>query len=475
MTEHNKRIIVTDDEKAIGDILAHFLGARGYDVTTACSGEQALEIIHNQGADLLITDLKMDGMSGVDLLKWVKEFDNRIPVIMTTGFPSMSSAIDGLKLGAYDYITKPFHLEEIGEKVKRALQVKQMEEDNCLFSKLVPLHEVTRVLATTLDTTKINDQFLHYATRLANADGGTLLFLNNESNLVIVQSTGDFNQQFWHQKLFLDASKRVINYGEPMMMESVIDDLFPLPPELGCCVVFPLKTSKIIGTLILVRLKDRNVFSNIDLEILNVIVSQASISIENARLYKNQRNNYLETIRAFALAVEAKDLYTHGHSENVMKYNVLVAKQLGLPAADIELVKYAGLLHDIGKIGVSEMIINKPGKLTTEEYDQVKKHPEQGARIISNVPSLVELVPLVYHHHEFFAGGGYPAGIAGDQIPYGARILSVSDAFEAMTSNRPYRKQMPKDVALDILDKEKGKQFDPSIVEAFLEVMKSDL
>jgi putative nucleotidyltransferase with HDIG domain len=221
----------------------------------------------------------------------------------------------------------------------------------------------------------------------------------------------------------------------------------------------------------LVRARGATPFSNVDLEIINVLASQASISIENARLYHNIRDNYLKTVRGFALAVEAKDRYTHGHSENVMKYTVVLARELGLKAQEIEQIKYAGLLHDVGKIGVKETILNKPGRLTPEEFDEIKRHPELGARIISDVPFLKSLSPLVRHHHEWFAGGGYPDGIAHDQIPYGARILSVADAFEAMTSDRPYRKSMPLERAMEIMEKEKGSQFDPSIVDVFLKII----
>jgi putative nucleotidyltransferase with HDIG domain len=270
----------------------------------------------------------------------------------------------------------------------------------------------------------------------------------------------------------------VASHGEPLVLEpfeqALPNGLLPIPSEFQSCIFFPLKTpSRTIGVLNLARVSGREAFLNVDLEIVNVLASQASISIENVRLYHNIRDNYLKTIRAFALAVEAKDEYTHGHSENVMKYTVVLARHLGLPDSEIELVKYAGLLHDIGKIGISEAILNKAAKLTPEEFDQIKKHPELGARIIADVPSLKALVPMVLHHHEFYNGGGYPMGIKENEIPFGARILSVSDAYEAMTSDRPYRKSLPQDTAFDILLKERGRQFDPQIVDAFLDIMRS--
>lgn len=478
MESNRKQILIVDDEASICEILAQFLRKKGYEVFTAGSGESALDILSNESIDLVVTDIKMPGISGVDLLKYINENQQTIPVLITTGFPTLDTAIEALKLGAYDYLTKPFHLEEIAEKVKRAIISKQLEEENLLFSKLVSLHEVTKILASTLEIIDLNHKFLDYSIKMSKADCGALLFSDSSGKMIISEIAGEgFDKSYWMGQPFVMASKWVASNEEPLLLESGMHSLpsglIPIPSQLQSFISFPLKTpSRTIGVLNLAKLAGRGSFSYLDLEIINVLASQASISIENVRLYQNIRDNYLKTIRAFALAVEAKDEYTHGHSENVMKYTVVLAKTLGLSDADIELVKYAGLLHDIGKIGISECILNKPGRLTPQEFEEIKRHPELGVRIISDVPFLKSLVPLVLHHHEFYAGGGYPTGIAGEDIPYGARILSVSDAYEAMTSDRPYRKSLPQEVAFSILEKEKGKQFDPMIVDAFLEIMR---
>lgn len=474
----NKHVLVVDDEVSICEILAQFLRKKGYSVSTARNGEDALGILNSSAVDLVVTDIKMPGITGVDLLKYIKENQQSTPVLITTGFPTLDTAIEALKLGAFDYLTKPFHLEEIGEKVRRAIVSKQLEEENLLFSKLVSLHEVTKILASTLEVTELNKKFLDYSIRMAKADGGALLFADSSSKLIISEVAGEnFSKNYWLERPFVSASRWVASREEPLVMETGMKELpagvLPIPSDLRSFISFPLRTpSRTIGVLNLARTSGRDPFSNLDLEIINVLASQASISIENVRLYQNIRDNYLKTIRAFALAVEAKDEYTHGHSENVMKYTVVLARHIGLPDQEIELVKYAGLLHDIGKIGISETILNKPGRLTPQEFDEIKKHPELGVRIISDVPFLKSLVPLVLHHHEFYCGGGYPTGIAGNEIPFGARILSISDAYEAMTSDRPYRKSLPQEVAISILEKEKGRQFDPQIVEAFLDIMR---
>ncbi|MBN1984110.1 MAG: response regulator [Chitinivibrionales bacterium] len=474
----NRSILVVDDEKSICDILSSYLNRKGFTVYQAYNGESAINVIRDNDVDLVLSDIKMPGMSGVEFLQWVKEHNSFLPVIMTTGFPTLDTAVEALKLGAHDYLTKPFHLEEIFEKILRALQTRQLEEDHLLFSRLVSLHEVTKVLASTHSLDELNERLLDYSVKMSKAQGGALFFVTATSKLNIVKTSSlPYDKNFWSRQLFVAASQWVVSQSEPLILEATSHHLPPqippLPPTIQSYIIFPLKTSKgMLGALNLVRMKDCGSFSNVELEIINVLSSQASIAIENARLYQDLRDNYLKTISGFALAVEAKDKYTHGHSENVMKFTIVLAKQLGLSPKEMEQIKYAGLLHDIGKIGIDESILNKPGKLTYEEFEQIKRHPDLGARILSNVPFFESLIPLIRHHHEYFNGAGYPDGLKGEDIPYGARILSVSDAFEAMTSDRPYRKAMPKEMALDILKNERGRQFDPGIVDAFIEVMK---
>lgn len=481
MPEKIAQIIIVDDEKSICEILGQFLRMKGYNVFLSSCAEDAIETIKANTIDLVLTDIKMPGMSGIDLLKWVHDYNRTLPVLITTGFPTLDTAIEGLKLGAFDYLTKPFHLDEIAEKIKRALVNKKLEEENVLFSKLVSLHEVTKVLASTHDLYDLNTKILDFSVRISRSDAGSLMLFDDKQRLKIVKtSAAPYDESYWEQESFRAAIGWSIQNEEPFFYDArsykLLEALPSLPDMLQAYVIFPLRTPKgTLGALNLMRLRGNEVYSNADLEIINVLTSQTSIAIENVRLYQNIRDNYTKTIRAFAIAVEAKDLYTHGHSENVMKYTVVLGHHLGLSDMDLENVKYAGLLHDIGKIGISEQILNKPGRLTNQEFDEIKKHSEMGARILSDVPFMKTLVPLVLHHHEFFNGRGYPGGLAGDNIPFGARILTVADAYEAMTSDRPYRSSMSRETALDILIKEKGKQFDPVIVDAFIEIMKRDI
>jgi len=180
---------------------------------------------------------------------------------------------------------------------------------------------------------------------------------------------------------------------------------------------------------------------------------------------------HFETIMAFSEALEARDQYTAGHSRRVMEYSKSIGQRMKADKRDIEELKRSALLHDIGKIGIPDMILQKQTKLTDEEYAIIKSHPETGAAILKHIKSLKYLVPAVYHHHERFDGEGYPDGAAGTAIPLHARIIAVADTFDAMTSNRPYRRALSFRAALSELNRNKGLQFDPDITDIFIELL----
>lgn len=188
------------------------------------------------------------------------------------------------------------------------------------------------------------------------------------------------------------------------------------------------------------------------------------------------RTAYIQTIRALAEAIDAKDAYTRGHSERVAVYASRIARQMSLRKELIERVYFAGLLHDVGKIGVPDAIITKPDRLTEDEYHEIMKHPEIGAKILEPVEFLRSVVPCVRHHHEWFDGcdRGYPDRLSGDQIPLPSRVIVVADTVEAMTSDRPYRKALPIDVVIAEMHKYSGTQFDPVVVEAFLALLEDE-
>lgn len=180
---------------------------------------------------------------------------------------------------------------------------------------------------------------------------------------------------------------------------------------------------------------------------------------------------YLESIQTLRYTVEAKDPYTRGHSDRVSEYSQLIGKYLNLSEDDIHKLEIGGLFHDIGKIGVPDSILLKTSKLTDDEYSEIKNHPSIGAHILSNATLFQDIIPIVKHHHERYDGHGYPGKLAGDNIPYLARIATVADSFDAMTSRRTYRDSMPIDIVKQEIEKNKGTQFDPKIADTFLDIL----
>jgi putative nucleotidyltransferase with HDIG domain len=233
----------------------------------------------------------------------------------------------------------------------------------------------------------------------------------------------------------------------------------------------PLKIgNRVIGYFELGSL-DEGAFSNDDRRVLQVLAGQAAIAIENARLFENTQQTYYETIRSLAQALEARDAYTKGHSERVTRYALETARQMGLSDHSRKVIRYAGLLHDIGKIGISDSILHKRLKLTDEDWEAIRNHPLFGDSILGPLKFLQEAQAIVLRHHERYDGSGYPGHLKGDEIPLEARIIAVADAYDAMTSDRPYRQALDHQTATGELDKASGIQFDPAVVEAFLSVV----
>jgi putative nucleotidyltransferase with HDIG domain len=211
-------------------------------------------------------------------------------------------------------------------------------------------------------------------------------------------------------------------------------------------------------------------FDSVDSKLLNSIANESAIYLENVMLFEDVHGLMMGLLHSLTSAVDAKDAYTCGHSERVALLSRQLSRQAGLSDHDVERIYMAGLLHDVGKIGVPESVLQKTGKLTPEEFDQMKKHPQIGARILSDIKQVKDIIPGVLHHHERYDGKGYPAGLAGEDIPLMGRIICLSDCFDAMTSNRTYRKALPLEVAMTEIRRCAGTQFDPLLAEAFLNI-----
>jgi len=230
-----------------------------------------------------------------------------------------------------------------------------------------------------------------------------------------------------------------------------------------------LAQGEIVGALYVDSRGDPNAFDEQDLELMAAIGNQAGVALKRAQLVQDLENLFFSSIRSLVAAIDAKDRYTHGHSERVTTFALRLAKEIDLPEHERDILQLAGLLHDVGKIGVPEWVLNKPGELTDDEFALVMRHPVHGAEIISNIqsPHVPEVAASVLHHHERWDGSGYPGGLKGEESPRVARILALADAFDAMTSDRPYRKGYEMEQAARVVRDCSGTQFDPAVVEVF--------
>jgi HD-GYP domain-containing protein (c-di-GMP phosphodiesterase class II) len=273
-------------------------------------------------------------------------------------------------------------------------------------------------------------------------------------------------------RLASDLLARFATNAKPLLVNDLAADatFSYLAPLAGRLVAVAIqRQEKLLGTLFCFDKRERD-FTTQDSKLLNSIGNETAIYLENSALFADARGLTMGLLHALTSAVDAKDAYTCGHSQRVALFAREIAQQHGLPEAFCERVYMAGLLHDVGKIGVPEEVLRKPGKLTNDEFDLMKRHVDIGSRILKDLRQIEDLVPGVLYHHERYDGKGYPHNLAGQQIPLIARILCVADCFDAMTSNRTYRKALPVEVAMMEIRRCAGTQFDPLLADAFLAI-----
>jgi putative nucleotidyltransferase with HDIG domain len=258
---------------------------------------------------------------------------------------------------------------------------------------------------------------------------------------------------------------RLQDLSEDPSLERSVGPLYAAGFALVCPVMMKQKLTAILAVGEKVSGQD---FQSTDLEMVKALSESAGIAIENARLFKDLQDTYLATVRVLVSTIEAKDPYTHGHTERVAQYAVGIAKAMEFSQDEIQTIQLGAFLHDIGKLHTSDSILHKPGALTEEEWRLVKAHPVRGAQMLQGVKFLEKATDLVRHHHERVDGKGYPDGLRGDEITVGAKIVNVADAFDAMTTERPYRAGLSMDQAIAQLEEKAGTQFAAEIVEVMV-------
>jgi putative nucleotidyltransferase with HDIG domain len=306
------------------------------------------------------------------------------------------------------------------------------------------------------------------------------IILNCEKSLLFPKISMGINADK-ASKMTLSKDKGLIGYAlhkkEALTVHDVYADerfeTFPYPVK--SILIVPLIAEDIaIGAIIGSDKLNYDEFLSKEIKLISGIASECALSLKKALLYDEIHNMLFSTAEAFAFAIEAKDPYTYGHSKRVSEMTVKIGLHLGLSPDKLNWIKLAALLHDIGKIGTPEDILHKSGKLTPDEMSKIKEHSVIGARMVEHIKRMKEIAQWIYHHHEKYDGSGYPAGIGGNTIPLAARIISIADTYDALTSDRPYRKAFTKEDAIRIMRKSVGLHFDPLLFKYFEKEVRSE-
>ena len=376
--------------------------------------------------------------------------------------------------------------ERFASKVAAAMENARLHgSEQQKLKETMALLEVSRLMTSTLDIEVLLSRLVQITADVCEVGKCTVyIYLEEKGRFYPTATFGMFPDSEWEIELSEGVMPEDLVSEEAaalMRHESVISDasLSPFIPEerladtgVKSILLVPISShDHLLGVMGLFYSKDRDDLDSQNFHLVTAIASQAAVAMENASLYEDLEMSYFSTVKALARAIEVKDPYTYGHSERVTEYATVIARKLNLEEWEMRNIKYASALHDIGKLGISMNILNKPGALSEEEFIHVKTHPQMGDSIVEPVSFLREPRAIILHHHERYDGKGYPAGLKGMDIPLGARILAVADSFEAMMSDRPYRKALSLAEALKEMKVNSGTQFDPVIVKAFIEAL----
>jgi putative nucleotidyltransferase with HDIG domain len=498
------QILVVDDDPKVLDILSESLTRKGYSVRQAINGRQAVETYESHPPELVILDMMLPDMTGMEVMSQFRERTGHdIPVMFLSANGDLSVRLESLGNGAEDYLVKPVSLRELNAKVDnvlartgraRALRAKSNSLQTQLTRRREHQSRMNRVFKRqlmsmrTLFSVSQDLSRLLEPQELANVVSLTLLgelqvssmamFALEKENDVSFRLLGvkGFDPEKF-QGISIDRAgefvRRLENDHKPRQIARSQDDRWMrLLPDLRLAVfefVTPVNVRGATKGLIFTGPKiSADDYTDYDRDMMMFIANSAAIGLENARMFKQLQITYVSTLKTLISIIEAKDAYTRGHTERVAGYANAIAGRLKVSEEQRRRIMFGALLHDIGKVGVLENVLHKDGALDTDEWEHLQKHPEVGARIVEKMEFLSGVSEIVRHHHETWDGRGYPDGIKGEEIPLGARIVTVADSFDAMTTNRSYRGALPIEEAVRRLEASAGTQFDPWIVKTFV-------
>ncbi len=504
-------ILIVDDDFKVLEILEKSLSKKGHEVSTANDGASALESYEVTSPDIVVLDLMLPDMDGREVLRAMRNRPGgeNVSVLILSANSDKDTRIDTISEGADDFLTKPFCLRELNTKIDRVLgraaKTRAFEKTQALLEGKIDEQDKSAVLANrelkkqilSMKTLFAVSQDLNRRFDIEELINGMALSLMGElqvSSMAFFDLKDDLDEFFAIQEVKgfdkrriddlkirrdSDIARWVMVTNRPRKLARNGSGKWSRRlPDIRLAVfeyVTPVVVKQELRGLVFTGPKlNGNEYKPFEIDLLASLCNSAGTAMEHARLFQQLENTYLSTVKALMSIVEAKDAYTKGHTERVADYAVALGKKMELGRKELRDLAFAAVLHDIGKLVVFERVLNKPGALDDEEWEILKSHPEIGASIIENMEFLADAVPFVRHHHERYDGNGYPNGLTGEEIPFGARIITVADAFDAMTTDRSYRKALSREIALNTMIAKAGSQFDPKAMEAFMELIEID-
>ncbi len=465
-----KNIMVVDDEIYICNIILEALGDfRDFNVRKFSDPVAALDHLDKHSIDLVLTDLVMGDHSGVEILEKALANHPDCIVILMTGYPTVKTAISVLKKGGYDYLVKPFKLEDLTATIKRGLDHQEVRRENVALRSQAELRKISEAMARGVGFNTVLEMINKTLLQQLPATAASILLYDKKQHSHRLKCIGgEYDDPSIEE--FLNG--RVSHEPVQRSREDVYCDSFDIIKNNIPCrrtiISNPLISKRVLlGHLNIVYDHPFKQITPGQMHLISLLASQAASAMESSRLIYNLKRSYLQTIGALANAIEARDNYTAGHTDRVFYLAEILAEKLGWDKRRINQLKTGCRLHDIGKIGIPDGILNKPGRLDDDERVIMQQHPIRGAAILGQVPFLKPIIPYILCHHERFDGTGYPNGLKGKEIPIEGRLLAVVDTFDAITSNRPYRQGKSHEFALKELREHAGTQFDPELVKLF--------
>ena len=493
-------ILAVDDEEMNLELLEILMVPLGYEVEKAIDGKEALEKISKREPDIILLDVMMPGMDGYEVCRILKEDEKtrHIPIVMVTALSQIENKITGIETGADDYLSKPFHRTELIARVNSLLKVRTLNEKVKRYQDTMrSLFELTTFSEEFNDRSNVLNELARRTAELTGMEKVAIALVEN--NLFQVKASynlGDDKELYIFLsnngpiRKVVETGKQLVSAGDPEItkrfnlnlsymcvpLKSVSKDV------IGVLCAFGVSSNVSEETIRVLSLVAQRIASEIQIKdysrILEETVDKRTKALRESLEKLEEANKeishaYEEIVYRLSVAAEYKDEVTAAHIHRISHYSEALARKMGLSPESVRLIKLASPMHDIGKIGIPDSILLKPGKLTPDEFEIMKQHTLMGARILSgsSSPLLRMAEEIAISHHEKYDGSGYPYGVMGENIPLVGRIVAIADVFDALSTRREYKEAFELDKTLSIMKEGKGKHFDPNLVDAFFDIL----